>query len=814
MAINVNTNSIGLLARNNFSKSVYSLSETIEKLSSGLRISNPADDSVSFTLANRLNSQALALGQAASNANDALSISQIIDNSTAESIDILNSIKTKVVQAGQSLTSSSTRESLQDDIQKLLEDMEFIAFNTKFNDQLLLTGHFINKWFQVGEAPDTSLPISMPDAHESKLGLMQSAELSLTSTGGDVNISFTNPGTDKTLSLKGISISYNNKAADGFGGLADLINSYKSETGVSAQAIVESTSAGSITSGATSSSFSINDITIGSVTVTASDSSGKLVSAINGKTTEHGVTASTSSEGKLSLKASDGRPIEVKGLDAGVGATDTEMSTYGYAKIFQHGPYKLNMTDSSNGFAVAFSSNVSIGSIISTTADSQLAPDSVLGGGSTLEAGWEAGVTVSGTNLNGNIVTTESSTLLAGSALASGSIIEKNSVLGGSGSNDSQITTTANTLVQSDSVLLTGTVLASGTYLTNDITTASGTTTKGAILDGDATLTSNLTLTSDMMLLGGSVIASGSTFTAGSFIGEDFTLSGSMTMTKDMPLLAGSTIIDTDAVTVISKGSTVGGASVLAATDLTVEQSMKVPSGSTLSTSTQLATGSSIGGAALVSGNNTAAYDIYLASGSILASTSVLNSGTVLTNTIQTTSGSQSNGTTLSKDYTTNGINNITNAMTIKAGSIVSDGSTLAPNTYSEANFAISEESQVSLWHIDVLTLNDAEASLEIVDAALSDLNDISDEAAALQGQFESVASALNTTKSNLLDARSSILDIDFTEEVENMTRMQILVNAGSFSLTQANAIPGNVFNIIQGGTSQSSSDFFFSVML
>ena len=69
----------------------------------------------------------------------------------------------------------------------------------------------------------------------------------------------------------------------------------------------------------------------------------------------------------------------------------------------------------------------------------------------------------------------------------------------------------------------------------------------------------------------------------------------------------------------------------------------------------------------------------------------------------------------------------------------------------------------------------------------------------ALQNRFESVVAKLQTTSENLTASRSRILDADFAAETANLTRAQILQQAGTAMLAQANAIPNNVLTLLRG---------------
>ena len=101
MALRINTNIAAMNAHKYMVKNDTDLSGSLEKLSSGLRINKAADDASGMAIADSLKSQALGLGQAIRNANDGISIVQTADGALQESINIVNTIKTKAIQAAQ-----------------------------------------------------------------------------------------------------------------------------------------------------------------------------------------------------------------------------------------------------------------------------------------------------------------------------------------------------------------------------------------------------------------------------------------------------------------------------------------------------------------------------------------------------------------------------------------------------------------------------------------------------------------------------------------------------------------------------------------
>jgi flagellin len=99
---------------------------------------------------------------------------------------------------------------------------------------------------------------------------------------------------------------------------------------------------------------------------------------------------------------------------------------------------------------------------------------------------------------------------------------------------------------------------------------------------------------------------------------------------------------------------------------------------------------------------------------------------------------------------------------------------------------------------LDVTTVDNATLALTIVDSALNIVNNQRARFGALQSRFESTIANLSTTSENLSGARSRIRDADFAAETANLTRGQILQQAGTAILAQSNALPQNVLTLLR----------------
>ena len=164
MGFRINTNVAAMNAHRNASQTNLMLDKSLQALSSGLRINSAADDAAGMTIADSLRSQANGLGQAINNANDGIGVVQTADGALAEYINMVDSIRTKSIQAASDGQSSQSREAIQADIDRLLVASQSIAATTSFNGQTLLNGAYENKAFHVGAYSGETVNISIGDA--------------------------------------------------------------------------------------------------------------------------------------------------------------------------------------------------------------------------------------------------------------------------------------------------------------------------------------------------------------------------------------------------------------------------------------------------------------------------------------------------------------------------------------------------------------------------------------------------------------------------------------------------------------------------
>ncbi|MFY9976422.1 MAG: flagellin [Chromatiaceae bacterium] len=100
---------------------------------------------------------------------------------------------------------------------------------------------------------------------------------------------------------------------------------------------------------------------------------------------------------------------------------------------------------------------------------------------------------------------------------------------------------------------------------------------------------------------------------------------------------------------------------------------------------------------------------------------------------------------------------------------------------------------------LDLTTTAGADTAINQMDAALQAINSARADLGAIQTRFESAVASVQTTSENLSAARSRIRDADFAAETANLTRAQILQQAGVAMLSQANAAPQTVLGLLRG---------------
>ncbi|WZB61140.1 flagellin [Achromobacter xylosoxidans] len=171
MAAVINTNYLSLVAQNNLNKSQSALGTAIERLSSGLRINSAKDDAAGMAIANRFTANVKGLTQAARNANDGISLAQTTEGASSEVNTHLQRVRELAVQAGNGNYSQEQLDSMQDEINQRLSDINRISQQTDFNGVKVLSANAKPLTLQVGANDGETITLNLSEISVKTLGL-------------------------------------------------------------------------------------------------------------------------------------------------------------------------------------------------------------------------------------------------------------------------------------------------------------------------------------------------------------------------------------------------------------------------------------------------------------------------------------------------------------------------------------------------------------------------------------------------------------------------------------------------------------------
>lgn len=166
----INTNVNSLTAQRNLATSQSSLSQSIQRLSSGLRINSAKDDAAGLAISERFTGQIRGLNQAVRNANDGISLAQTAEGALQSAGNILQRIRELAVQSANATNSASDRRALNAEVSQLSAELERVAQTTEFNGQRLLNGNLSSAVFQVGANANQTITATTANFTTTKYG--------------------------------------------------------------------------------------------------------------------------------------------------------------------------------------------------------------------------------------------------------------------------------------------------------------------------------------------------------------------------------------------------------------------------------------------------------------------------------------------------------------------------------------------------------------------------------------------------------------------------------------------------------------------
>jgi flagellin len=173
MALIVNNNPASIAAQRNLTVNTNQLQRSVERLSSGLRITRAADDAAGLGVSETLRAHIRSINQATRNANDGISLTQVADGAAATIGNLLSRLRELSSQASSGTVGATERSYLDQEFVALRSEIDRIASVTEFNGQSLLSGTTNSFEVFIGFKSGTgnSLSASLNDLDLTSLGL-------------------------------------------------------------------------------------------------------------------------------------------------------------------------------------------------------------------------------------------------------------------------------------------------------------------------------------------------------------------------------------------------------------------------------------------------------------------------------------------------------------------------------------------------------------------------------------------------------------------------------------------------------------------
>jgi flagellin len=320
----LSTNVSSINAQRNLSKVNGSLSQTFQRLSSGLRINSAKDDAAGLQISNGLTSQINGLTVATRNSNDGISLAQVAEGALQESTNILQRIRELSIQSANGSNGSAERAALQAEVVQLQSELNRIAGTTRFGSQTVLDGSFGTRSFQVGAQAFETIEVSLGNFKATSLGAnrIESAGTIFAAIDTGANLAgAVNAYSGDTVTINGpdgvstgLALSANASART----LEGEINAVSAATGVSAESRTVSRLSGFDNTGITTMTLYGANTTGQAISVNITNLAdlSDLAEAVNAVSSTTGIKA-ISNGATIDFINEEGEDIVIENLDDG-----------------------------------------------------------------------------------------------------------------------------------------------------------------------------------------------------------------------------------------------------------------------------------------------------------------------------------------------------------------------------------------------------------------------------------------------------------------------------------------------------------------
>ena len=157
----------------NLHKQQRTMNTSIERISSGKRINHAGDDAAGGAIASRMTAQIKGLDMSVRNASDTISLAQVAEGALDESAKVLQRIRELAIQASSDLYSGEEKLYMQTEANQLIQEIDRVAKDTKYNEIAVLDGTFADRRFQIGNQEREAATVSIGNLRADKIGVHQ-----------------------------------------------------------------------------------------------------------------------------------------------------------------------------------------------------------------------------------------------------------------------------------------------------------------------------------------------------------------------------------------------------------------------------------------------------------------------------------------------------------------------------------------------------------------------------------------------------------------------------------------------------------------
>ncbi|MDB2389653.1 flagellin [Alphaproteobacteria bacterium] len=338
----INTNVSALNAQYYLANTNKDMEQSMQRLSSGFRVNSAADDAAGMAIASRMEAQTRGLTMAIKNANDAVSLALTAEGALSEVTNMLQRIRELAVNSASGTLNDSDRLSLDNEVQALKAEIDRVGATTTFNSQNLLDGTYKGT-FQIGDKDGQTVDLKIASAMTSALGMGGGASGANSVISARIGSNAATPATDNFLAVDAGDITINGQALGAISAtddMEDLISNINTNVdNVTASGfnviVAETKGTGVTTDGQFVISVSELGVPISDATtynISASNNMDELVANINSET--GGVVAATVNEsGKLVLSNDTGATITITDTAGAGGLSSTATKYAGFLKL-------------------------------------------------------------------------------------------------------------------------------------------------------------------------------------------------------------------------------------------------------------------------------------------------------------------------------------------------------------------------------------------------------------------------------------------------------------------------------------------------